>query len=233
MRFGSLEHYGVNTWRLALVATAAAVICAAGVLLAAGGVLGTAAPGLVLVVGSIAFYLVATVPKRMLETSAMLQSKEAPSLAVMASVDFEATRSRSRTILMMMPVDRELAAEVTGAKRAILLGASPEQAADASAKRLAAYSAGSAVRKAATMTPESIEEGGEESESMAVALRLGEESKLPVFMTACFFTPILLLLYALFSHLESPENLAELAFVQIVVLDVAFHVCSTGNRRVS
>jgi len=150
---------------------------------------------------------------------------------MMASVNFEATHSRSRTLLMLMPAEEGIFRALEGVKRAILLGEAVGPAVNSSAELLASDSAADVLRKAATMSPESIEEGGEESQGIVNALQLSEESKLPLFMTVCFFTPILLLLYAVFSRLEDPRSLSELVGVQLVVLDVSFHFTSSERRR--
>jgi len=219
------------TWKLVAVGIVAAV--GSGILLqtASGGVLGAGAPELDLVVGVIVFYMVLSVPKRLVEASSLSQSREASSLSVMASVDFEATHSRSRTMLMLMPTDSDVGHVLQRVKRSILLGQSPSSAVDESVGTLASYSAADALRKAAVMSPDSMEEGGEENRGIVNALQLGEESKLPLFMTVCFFTPILLLLYAVFSRLQDPRSLAELVGVQLVVLDLSFHFTSSERRR--
>jgi hypothetical protein len=219
------------TWKLAAVGGAAA--SASGLLLqvASGGVLGAGAPELDLVVGAVVFYMVVSFPKRLMEASSLSQSREASSLSVMAAIDFEATHSRSRTMLMLMPSDTGIRQVLERVKRAILLGETASSAVNESVGTLTSYSAAEALRKAATMSPESMEEGGEENRGIVSALQLGEESKLPLFMTVCFFTPIMLLLYAVFSRLEDPRSLMELLGVQLVVLDLSFHFTSSERRR--
>ena len=175
--------------------------------------------------------MVVSLPKRLLETSSLSQSREASALSMMASVDFEATHSRSRTLLMLTPAEEDIRRALERIKRAILLGVAVGPAVDGSAELLVSDSAANVLRKAATVSPESMEEGGEENRGIVNALQLGEESKLPLFMTVCFFTPILLLLYAVFSRLEDPRSLSELVGVQLVVLDISFHFTSSERRR--
>ena len=193
--------------------------------------LGAAAPELSLVVAITVFYMVVSLPKRLFDASSFSQSQEAPSLSVMASVDFEATHSRSRTMLMLRTSDPEISGALERIRRAILLGEPPGPVAVESAKTLSSYSAAGVLRKAATLSPQSIQEGGEESLGIVGSLQLAEESKLPLFMTLCFFSPIMLLLYAVFSHLEDPRSLAELVGVQLVILDVSFQFTSTERKR--
>ncbi len=231
VRFASFDHYGIVAWRLVAVGAAAGLVSALLLQEATGGVLGAGAPGLDLVVGLIVFYMVVSLPKRLVEASSLSQSREASSLSVMASVDFEATHSRSRTLLMLKSADPDISQALARVKKAILLGVPPSAAVNQSADLLASTSAADALRKAATMSPETMEEGGEENRGIVNALQLGEESKLPLFMTVCFFAPILLLLYAVFSRLEDPRSLLELLGVQLVVLDLSFHFTSSERRK--
>ena len=50
-----------------------------------------------------------------------------------------------------------------------------------------------------------------------------------MFMTVCFFTPIMLLLYAVFSHVYSTDGLAELAAFGFVVIDLAFYLAASDR----
>jgi hypothetical protein len=213
------------------VAVAVSAASAGALQAAAGGVLGEAGPELDLVVGAVVFYMVATLPRRLLGAAALSQSAEAASLAVVASATFEATRSRPRTMLMLKAADAGISRALEDAKREILLGWGVERVAERSAAALASYSAANVLKSTARMSLEPVEEGGEENRAMVGALQLAEESKLPLFMTVCFFTPIMLLLYAVFSHLGDPRSLAELVVVEFVVIDVAFYFSSTERRR--
>ena len=80
------------------------------------------------------------------------------------------------------------------------------------------------------LSADAVRAGDTEAKGVASALALADESKLPVFVTVCFFTPILLLLLASFSSIWDPWSLAELLALQLVVLDIAFYLCS-GERR--
>jgi hypothetical protein len=55
---------------------------------------------------------------------------------------------------------------------------------------------------------------------------MSAETRFPVFMTVTFFTPIMLLLYAVFSHFTSPQRIVELVALEVVILDLAFYACS-------
>jgi len=74
-----------------------------------------------------------------------------------------------------------------------------------------------------------FDSGDEESRGLASSSDLSRETKLPVFMTACFFTPIMLLLYAVFSHSYSGGSLAELIALEFIILDLTFYL-SSGDR---
>ena len=50
-----------------------------------------------------------------------------------------------------------------------------------------------------------------------------------MIMTVSFFTPIMLLLYAVLSHSYGAVRLTELAAVELAVLDLAFHLGAPGG----
>ncbi len=132
---------------------------------------------------------------------------------------------------MLRPSDRGFSEALTNAKRKVLLGYSVGAAVEDCVRSLSSTSAGEVLRKAATLAAESIEEGGEENRGILGSLQLAEESKVPLFTTVCFFTPIMLMLYAMFSHIADPRSLAELVGLQFVLLDVAFYFSSPERRR--
>ncbi len=225
--FSSLEHYSLDARKLAAVGVAAAAGSAFLLQYASGGVLGQGGPELDLIVASLVFYLVFSSPKRMAEAASLSQSRDAPMLAVMAAAGSEATHSRAKTMLMLKSTDQEVSAALTKIRRKVLLGAPVESAVEESVGRLASFSAANVLREAATASGGSIEEGGEETQGILNAFELAEESKFPLFIAVCFFTPILLLLYAIFSHLSSPVSLGELVVVQMVLLDLGFYYTSS------
>lgn len=233
MKFVSLEHYCLNPRKLAAVAAAVATGAAAFLQFASGGVLGQGGVELDAIVASLVFYMVVSMPRRMMEASSLSQSKEAPTLAVMAAAGFETTHSRARTVMMLRSADPEVSSSLTEVKRKVLLGSPVETAVEENVEGLASFSVSNILREAAAMTASSIQEGGEEAQGIMNAFDLAEESKLPLFIAACFFTPILLLLYAMFARLTSPESLVELVVVQIVLLDLGFYFSSTQRGRMS
>jgi hypothetical protein len=55
------------------------------------------------------------------------------------------------------------------------------------------------------------------------------ETKLPIFMTVCFFAPIMITLYAVFSHTYQPDRLAELGAFEFTIIDLAYYL-SAADR---
>ncbi len=231
MTFASYRHYSVDERKLLAVGAVSGVAAGLVVQLVSGEALGGAAPGLEAVVALAVFYMVASIPRRALEAEAFDESKEAAGLSIMSSATFNATRSRSRTMLMLRPRNPQLRRVLCEVKRAILLGTPPEQAVRGGSSAVASYSVSNVLRKAATMSADSMEEGGEERRAMLNAMLLSEESKLPLFTTVCLFTPIMLTLYAVFSHAGDPRSLAGLVGLQVVVVDIAYFFSSPERRN--
>jgi hypothetical protein len=229
MRFASLERAGVDPARLAALGAAAATGAALGFRLLVGGVLGPPTVGVELVIAALALYMVVTAPRRVAEASARSQSREAVPLAAAAAACLGVTGSRAKTLLSLRSKDPEISGALESARRSVLLGVPVRDATRKAAARLASYSAANALRGVADQESGGLEESGEEDQGRSDAERLSNETKLPVFMTACFFTPILLVMYSVLSHVTGPQGLAELVLLEAVVLDVAFSLCAGGR----
>lgn len=197
---------------------------------ALGEVLGQASVEFEAVLFALVLYAVFSTPRRVFERRRMAQSKEAVLLSAVATVSTAVTGSRSRTMLFLRAKERELADALRVMRRCILTGEGVEEAVARSASCLSSPSAAEALTTAVLMRPAIPPEGGEEARGLASSAQLSQETKLPIFMTACFFSPILLLLYSVLAHLSSPQSLLEIVGLQLVLLDVAFYLCS-GDRR--
>ncbi|MDE1858412.1 MAG: hypothetical protein KGI26_05045 [Thaumarchaeota archaeon] len=232
MRFASLDHFGLSAWRLACVGLASA--SAAWLLSGAafGGILGQAEPAALMMVSAAVFYLVVTVPRRAVERQRVEAARESVLLSASARACLGVTGSRPRTLMMLEPREPSVAMAVKRAARLVLLGAKAGDALASASADLSSYSAASALRSLATLTPEGIEGGDEESRGLAASEDLGRETRVPIFMTACFFAPIMLLLYAVFSRSFDAASMTELATLEFVVVDVAYYLTSArGGPR--
>jgi hypothetical protein len=142
------------------------------------------------------------------------------------------TGSRSRTIIALRSREPYLSKTILDLGRRVLLGSPVESAVASASGRLSSYSAAAALRTIAVLSPRTFDAGDEENRGLANSAELSRETKLPIFMTACFFTPIMLLLYSVFSRAYSPESLVELVAFEFIVLDLAFYLSAseTGQR---
>ena len=233
MRVASWSYYGLDPARV--VALGLFVSSVAGVLLYAAtrAVLGSDAPEVSLALASVVLYLVLSLPKRALGSATLSQATEAPTLAAAVSANLEATHSRTRSVLLLESNDPTIASLLVRAKRDILLGFGVSHSLSRATDRVASQSAKNVLDSIASSEPEMIDEGGEETQGITQASRLSEESQLPLFMAVAFFTPILLILYAVLSHVTEPGGFAGLVIVQLVVLDVAFYVSSAERKKLS
>ena len=230
MRFASLEHFNIRAWRISCVgvALASAAWLMAG--LAVGGVLGGAKPAMQVVVAALVFYIVVSTPRRLLDRQRVSQARESVLLAGAAKACLGVTGSRSRTLVMLRPRDSVLSETVEEAARVVLLGGRVEQALSTTSEGLASYSAAAALRSLATLKPGNYDAGDEETRGLADSAELSKETKLPMFMTVCFFAPIMMLLYSVFSHSYDPGSLAELSALEFIVIDLAFYLSASDRR---
>ncbi len=195
-----------------------------------GAVLGQASLEFDAILSAAVFYVVYSAPRRALQARRVSQSRESVSLSVVASVTMGVTCSRAKTFMTLRAREQELSLTLKEIRRRILLGTSPELAVANSVSGLSSYSAAGVLTSAALTRPSTPTEGGEEALGLESSSQLSQETKLPIFMTACLFSPILLLVYSVLAHLTGAVPLAELVAFQFVALDLAFYACSTEAR---
>ena len=233
MKLRSLEHFGVSGPKLAAVAVSAGTLGALGFQFLVGSSLGGATPEFELLTAAVVAYIVATTPKRIMSAAATSQAHESVVLSAAAVACMLVTKSRSATFLMLNSEDGEMRDVLREVKRGLLLGGGVEDLARRAGGRLASYSAAGVLASVATMHPDRPTEGGEEASGLDESAELALETKLPVFMAVCFFTPIMLLLYSLFGHLTDVVALAGLVGFEVVVLDLAYFLCNSGRGKES
>lgn len=229
MKFASLEHFGLSAWRLACVglasASAAWLLCD----FVLGGVLGEAKPAVVLVASSVVFYVVVSIPRRLLDRWRFSESREAVLLTASAKACLEVTGSRPRTLMALRPRAPELAGTVRSAARRVLLGTRVEAALADASTGMASASASEALRSIASLRPEGFDSGDDEVAGLASSGDLSRETRIPIFMTACFFSPIMLLLYAVFSHSFGGASLIELTALEFIIVDLTYYLSSADG----
>ena len=232
MRFDSLEHFGLSTWRLACVGLAAASGAWIVAEFSFGELLGEAEPAGLLVISGLVFYLVVSTPKRVLERERVAEAREAVYLSAYARACLEVTGSRPRTVMMLRPRERNTARAAGGAARMVLLGTKVGDSLLSASRELASYSAAAALRGLAVLGPDGFESGDEESRGLASSSELNRETRVPMFMTVCFFAPIMTLLFAVFYRSYDAASLSELAALEFVLVDLAYHLSSGGRDKV-
>jgi hypothetical protein len=181
------------------------------------------------VVALLVFYVVVSTPRRILDRHRVAQAREAPIISATAAACLAVTGSRPRTLILLRPRDPQLSSSLEDAARRVLLGTRVGTAVEGSARSLVSYSAGAAVRGVAEFSPGGIEQGDEESRGIASSSDLGRETKIPIMMTVCFFMPILLVLYSVFSHAYDAVRLGELASFEFIVVDLAFYLSAASR----
>jgi len=192
--------------------------------LATGDALGQAKLATLLVIVALVFYIVVSSPRRLLDQQRVAQARESLLLSASAQACLTVTASRTKTFLLIRPREPSLGAAVKEAGRRILLGTDVAAAVEASSRGIASYSAAAALLSVARTNAREFVGGDEESRGLAAASELSMETKLPVFMTICFFTPIMVVLYAVFSHTYQPERLVELGAFEFAVIDLGYYL---------
>jgi hypothetical protein len=227
MKIASLDHFGMSIWKISLVGVSASAASAAIAAVVTGDVLGGAKSPLLAVIAALVFYIVLSTPRRILDGQRVSQARESVPLAAAATACMNVTGSRSRTIILLRSRDVTLSNNLRDVGRWVLLGARADGAIARASRNLSSYSVVTALRSVATLSPRTFDAGDEETRGLASSSELSRETMLPIFMTTCFFTPIMLLLYAVFSHAYELVSLIELISFQFIVLDLAFYLSSS------
>jgi len=229
MRVASYDHFGISPPRimgLGLLASSASYLALE---TSSAAALGEAAGPAALVVAALVFYMVVSTPRRILDRQRLSEAREAVALAASAMACLSVTGSRSKTLLTLHPRDQSSALAIRECAREILLGFPIGRATAESAKALVSNSAADALKGIASMKPEDFGSGDEESRGIEISTDMYRETKLPMFMTACFFSPIMLVLYSVFTHTYDPVKLVELVAFEFVIVDLAFFFSSVGR----
>jgi hypothetical protein len=226
MKLASYDQLGISLARILGLAVAVSLAGALGAAVAVGGALGGGTLPILLIVGALLLYIVLSAPRRILDSRRLAQSREAVLLSAASLACLSVTRSNSRTALMLRSREPSLSLALKEVGRQVLLGVTVESAVSGAVKNIQSYSAVTALQDVAALSSRTFEAGDEESRGLTASSDLSRETKLPILMTACFFAPIMMLLYAVFSHSYAPVSLAELVAFEFILLDFAFYLSS-------
>ena len=231
MKFESFETFGLSIWRMLGLGVAAAALVGVGLGFALGDALGEAKAATLLVIALLVFYVTVSAPRRLLDQQRVAQARESLLLSASALACLKVTGSRSRTFMLIRPRERALSAAVKGTARKILLGTSVDAAFRESSGVIGSYSAAAALEGIAKAGPTDFVGSDEESRGLATSAELGMETKLPIFMTVCFFAPIMIILSAVFSRTYLPSQKVELGAFVFVVIDLAYYLTSAERGQ--
>ena len=198
---------------------------------AAGPAFGGGALEVSIAIGGLAFYLTASAPRRMLYGQRVAQARDAVLLKEAASSLVIATGSRAKALLALRSRDSGVESYLEKARRGVLLGGSVDEIARSSASAMASYSAAAVFLGLADLNHPTTGSESEEVSGLAAASSLSRETKLPVFMTVCFFMPVVITLYSSFARVSAPLALVGLVIVQAIILDLTFQLCSGERAR--
>jgi len=215
----------VDPLRLIALGVAGASLVGACVGLLIGDLLGAATLEVDLVCSVLVFYIAVSAPRRITDARRVSQSREAVLLATVSAASAQAVGSRNRVLVMLRSRDEEIAGALASVRKSLYLGFGADEATSKASSRLASYSASNALQRAG-LPSTNMNERGEETQGLEMSGQMAAETKLPVFMTATFFTPIMLLLFAVFSHITDAQRLVELVALEVIILDLTFYVCS-------
>jgi hypothetical protein len=229
VKFASFDHLEVDPWRVAMVGATASGAVLLGCGLVLGSVLGPATTATEVVVALLVFYIILSTPRRLVDAQRVGQARESVLLSVASNACMNATGSRPRTLMLLRPAEPELKRTLVDIGRSVLLGTGVENAVERASRRLVSYSAATALRGTATLHPRTADVSDQEVRGLMNSSELSRETKLPMFMTVCFFTPIMLVLYAVFTHIYSMDGLAGLAAFGFIVIDLSFYLAASDR----
>ncbi|HVC26569.1 MAG TPA: hypothetical protein VND40_00260 [Nitrososphaerales archaeon] len=178
-------------------------------------------------------YLVSSAPRRIVRVAAFQQTLEAPSFAASSNIYLKSTSSRSKTFLMLRAEEPRLCSFLAEVRRRVLLGY------DASSATLGARPESHVFSESVKTVIDSVvgvdrarvEEGGDELDGILNSSGLDEETKLPLFISVCFFLPIMLMLFAAMTKGTGPAMISALVVLEVIVLDLTFAISGSSVAR--
>ncbi|HZW84486.1 MAG TPA: hypothetical protein VFE91_01105 [Nitrososphaerales archaeon] len=227
MKFASFDAYDVHPARLFVLSVGITLGSGAALWTALGEAIGAATPAVIAGISVLVGYIVLTTPGRLLSATRVAQSKEAPLLSLSAAACMEVTGSKSRTLLVLRGRSRSVESALFDMRRRVLLGREAGRVVELGTKKIVSQSLTAALESAVTTGPARADFGGVEATGYSTASEAADETRLPVFLSVCFFTPILLILYSVFSRAFDPRVLTELVVLEFVAVDVAFFVTTS------
>ena len=230
---GAWDEMGLARGRMKSLVALSVVGPALAVGLATEPIVGQIAYLLAVVVGAASGFTVASLPRHELERSALIQAGEAPALAAAGAVYLQGTGSKSKTILMLKSEEPLLSSALGAMKKGTLLGVDSSETLRGVEDRVQSESVLRVLNSIVRAQGARLQDEGEELESAVKESSSGEETKFPVFLTISFFLPIMLMIFASMEHRVDPVAMVTLAFLEVVVLDLALSLSSTDRRRLS
>jgi hypothetical protein len=229
----SWDALGLSRKRMSVIVMGVGLLVACSLATLTYQFLGQLALALGAVVGLGSGYAVAAIPRRSIERSALEQARESPALAAAASVYLQSSGSKSKTVLMLRSEEPRLSAILGELRRTTLLGMDPAESYARMGGKVESESVSKILAAVVRAQGERLIDEGEELEGMVLASLSKEETKFPVFLTVCFFLPIMLMLLAAIGHHTDPIAMVSLSFLELVVLDLALVLSSTERKRLS
>jgi hypothetical protein len=233
LRFENWERLSIDGRRMLSVSALSSAASGAFFYILSVNVLGAPSLGVSALVSVVVLYLVLTTPRRLVESLALDQSKQAPLLAAAAAAAYEASRSRGKTLLALSAMRGCLHKVVLRASREVLLGRGVGEVIRDAGRSVLSPSAESVLLSIERLDPSSEEDEWDERGSKVQTARLADETKAPVFIACCLFTPVLLLLLAVLAHREDPWSLVSIVGMEVVVLDLALGFSAQERRMIS
>jgi hypothetical protein len=233
MKFFGWDELGIDARRMAAIVAAVSLLTGSIVALVAHPILGDLGVLLAVVAALGSAYSVAALPRRSREWSSVQQAREVPALAAAAAVYLQSSGSKCKTLLMLRSDEPRLAGALAELRRTTLLGIDPGESYSRLGGRVESESASKVLASVIRSQTDKLSDEGEELEGMVNASLAKEDTKFPVFLTICFFIPIMLMLLAAIEHHTDPLSMLSLTFLEVVVLDLSLVLASTERGRLA
>lgn len=230
MKYEILEIYGIDKVRFVALVTAFSISVFIVSLFLTLRLIGTTGIAFSVILGIVSGYILFTEPLRVARYSSLIQSEEASTFFSFISTAHSVTGSRTRPIMLLEPRDFSFSNAIVKMKRSILLGRDlegtiqileRESFSSTLSSALSAYKSRSGWKR--------IEWEEEYSASISTSL-LTHETKVPLFIAAVFFSPILLTFLSITSHLYSSSHLLYIFLFNLVLVDLAYFYSSSERR---
>lgn len=174
-------------------------------------------------------YLLYTSPNRIIRYTKIKQSSESEIFDSYINSAAYIMSSKTRPILLTDWSKMSISPILRDIKRLILLGITVKKSFIQKQEYIFSESLKNSIKAYTSKGLERIANVDEFSREV-LFMQENYETKSPIFVAVCFFSPVLLLILILFAHLYTPEKISFVLLLDVIIVDIGFFFSSAERK---